>query len=325
MKFWITGFTLFCFVLTPFAQNADIEEGVKQVEEILNRIDNCAFLYVVKKETAKSGAAFKRLALHARGPVKCGEKQESTLRVGEHIQWLEPSKNPIKIDRVEEGFGGASGNNKLKQLTHNVSFYDGTKTYAWNDQTNGVQIKAKFNFYQLLTPPSIFSVIETRFFSPLQCTFDAYRKHNRLNEDIFDVKAYSTRIHLTITEGKAPNLMRSHYFIDREKGIERSSMKAAQNDSQDIGDEFQQINGVWVPKKGRFINRRVDETTTFEVLNAKVNDPSVAEALKPFDHKNPKWNEKRSNASLPWRDHPTYVQSFFGLTIQEAMQMFLEN
>lgn len=324
MRFWITGFTLFCFALTPLAQDADIEEGVKQVEKILNRVENCAFLYVVKKETAKSGAAYKRLALHARGPIECGEKMEGTLRVGETIQWLEPEKNPIDLSN-EPGFGGGFGNQTISQLTHNVAFYDGTKTYGWNDLSNGVQTEPTLNFYQLLTPPSIFSVMEQRFFSPLQCFFDAYRKHNMLNEDIFDVKAYSTRIHLTITEGEEPNLMRSNYFIDREKGIERSSMKLAQNDSQDIVDEFQQINGVWVPKKGRFINRLADETTTFEVLKAKVNDPSVTEALKPFDHKNPTWNEKKSNASLPLRDHPTYVDQFFGLTIQEAMQMFLEN
>lgn len=80
MRLGLSAILAVCFALQPMAQD-EIEAGVKQIEEILNRIDNCAFLYVVKKETAKSGAAYKRLALHARGPIQCETQMDVARRL----------------------------------------------------------------------------------------------------------------------------------------------------------------------------------------------------------------------------------------------------
>lgn len=310
---------LVCFSFNSFADE-DLEAAIKEAESVLNRIDNAAFLYVLRKDEGDANdAAYKKLALQARGPIQCGARSDNTPRVYEEIMWLEPA------DEIEEppvkGFGG--GASDARRLTHDITFYDGQTAWMWASATNGVNTTQSPNYMQLSRPPHLLGVLETHFFSPLVCVFDALAQRGALGQSGLSINAMTTQVQIHFQQGQEPNNMESHYYLDREKGFLRSAVKAGSMNFQNIIDEHQQVNGVWVPKSGRLINRRNERVVELTVLEARVNDSSVIEALKPFDHANPKWNEKRRNPSLPMREHPTYMDDFFDLGIEEAYQLFL--
>ena len=93
---------------------------------------------------------------------------------------------------------------------------------------------------------------------------------------------------------------------------------------------------VWVPKKGRLIHTayKNNPTVQMEVLKVIVNDDLDPALFKNFPWDDPKYNTKfgmkwegehlrRTNRIL-FKDHPTYFDKFFGITLDEAYQLFLK-
>lgn len=296
---------------------------IKSIKEMLSRHRNFAILYTLSRNQAvdQSGEVIpeiKKLVLIARQELKQENLQDHTVRIYEEICWYTglpySKKAPI----------------------HNIGFTDDQATYYWQSESNSVNKSRTNDFMKVQTPPSLYLWLENIRNTPILFMLEYLQEKNLLKDSLLDVSVNHNTIEFTLAEG--PNHeMKTIVNMNREKGIGSITSQNINNSTTSaVVDQFQKLeNGMWIPLRGRFLYEENEKKTIrMKVLDARVNEEFDQACFQNFPWDDPKFNTKfnqkwvdgqlRRDQRILFYEHPSYFDDFFDISLQKALELFLD-
>lgn len=304
------------------AEEISREKAIELVTERLEKLEWYAFIYSISRDEI-AGTQYeemKKLVLTGRDRFQITDTENLTLNVHEEFYWFTNSKYPNYAPSRELGFS------------------NGKTSYNWLSEGN---------YTHTSTPPNLNLIYGRTKIRALLDTWTIYPIHHFLR----NLEELHGDDKLTFTANLDNELLSihikqfwQHMIIDLKfdvnKGLQYSSRHSKDHEGKNvfIVDEFQQMKeDIWVPKKARMITSKDDIKieTYIEVLKVKVNEDINPSLYRNFPWDDPRYNTKTNlnvqngqmsrNKRLSFKDHPpSYFTSFFGLSLDEAYQMYLE-
>lgn len=322
----MTIFRLFLLIFLLFTQLPGMakpiakEEALKLVTGRLGMIERFVSVYSVQDpgKADQSISGYKRLVLAGRGNLNLSENSDKTRYVYEDFQWS---------DYTEQKYPDYAPH-------HNIAFYDGEKTFHWSSENNSSLVTDRFNSVHVQTPPNVYMLFENWAHFNLMSMLNQLKEQKGITSDTFKVQFENSDYLIDVIGAVGP--LTFEILFDPQKGMKRLKTKP-----RDMGtvvvDDFQEVkDGVWFPKRGRVVfSGKTEREVKIEVLKVKVNEDINPALFKNFPWDDPKYNTKfglkwegdnqrRTNRIL-FNDHPpSYFTSFFGISLEEAYQMYLQ-
>lgn len=304
------------------AEEISREKAIELVTERLENLERYAFIYSISRDeiAGTQYAEMKKLVLSGRDTITFTTETNLTRKVHDEFYWFNNSRYPRQTP------------------TRLLGFSDGKTSYSWMSEGNSTNTSTPPNTNHTHAGASIRLFLDTWMIYPIPHFLKNLDEFNGDHELNFSAKLEGDLLSIKIQP------FWQQLFIDLEfdvnKGLKYSSYHRGdeKKKAELIVDNFQQVkDDIWVPNKARMITPTDDIKieTYIEVLKVKVNEDINPSLYRNFPWDDPRYNTKTNlnvqngqisrNKRLLFKNHPpSYFTSFFGLSLEEAYQMYLE-
>lgn len=284
---------LFCIpAYATSASPENVDQALRELLDHIESVEHCAFLCRFESRTPDGVPVSNRINLVARKSLNASLEKDRTVRVTEEC---------FRI------FGSDSTSIAFRM----AGAHDGEIVSIWGQTIDTVSSSPLYSAEQIQYLPNAYTWIEQAIYTPLTVLRE-FKNIVDGQEEKFEVsvddEGFTLFVYSKATILPAPIRIR---FI-RGKGVAEIAVTQPLGEYRFLVEEFQQLeSGHWIPLRGvAYGNGDYHHPqSTMTVLQALINEEVPLDAFKPLA------------IAEGEREPPSYIEAFFGVTIQEAFDM----